>query len=303
MALRRWGFPLERLQVLLWLVGALVIATTGRPQGGLLRVLRDWVPLGLVLAAYDLSRGVADTLGMPVQMASLVDVERWMFGWSTGGSVPTVWAQQHLGPYTGPVRWWEVPVALAYLSHFMVAFALLAYLWARDRRQFTAFRNRFLTLTALGLLTYVLVPAAPPWMASRAGLIGRVQRVGLRGMETFGLDTGGALVNYGARFGNAVAALPSLHAGWSALVAMFAARLLPRWTWPLLAVYPLLMGVSLVISGEHYVIDVLLGYLYAAAVMVGWAWWDRRAAARRRPLVGGGVDAADVRYGRRRSPL
>lgn len=278
-AVARRGFPLERAQVLLWVMGALVIATTGRPGGGVARVLRDWVPLGLLLAAYDLSRGVADTLGMPIQMASLVDIERFLFGWALGGDVPTVWAQAHLGPYSGPARWWEVPVALVYLSHFVATFALLAVLWATNRQRFRAFRDRFLTLTAAGLATYVLLPGAPPWMASDADLIGPVRRVGLRGLSPLGLHTADALVRYGARFGNAVAALPSLHAGWAALISLFLCRSAGRRWWPLLLAYPLWMGAALVISGEHYIVDVLLGYAYAGAVMWGWSLLDRRRAA------------------------
>lgn len=269
------GFPLERAQVLLWLMGALLIATAGQPGGGARHILRDWAPLGLLLAAYDLSRGVADTLGMPVQLWSLADLERRLFGWALDGEVPAAWAQAQLGPYTGATRWWEVPVALVYLSHFVAAFALLGVLWARDRPGFRAFRGRFLTLTAAGLATYILLPAAPPWMASEAGLIGPTRRVGLRGLDPLGLHTADALVNYGARFGNPVAALPSLHAGWSALVALaLCSRVRRRW-WPLLLAYPAWMGVALVISGEHYVVDVLLGYLYAGAVMAGWARCER----------------------------
>jgi hypothetical protein len=282
-AVATWGFPLERAQVLLWLMGALFIATAGRPGGGALRILRDWVPLGLVLAAYDLSRGLADTLGMPVQVGSLARLERGLFGWALGGDVPTVWAQARLGPYVGPARWWEVPVALVYLSHFVVAFAVLGWLWVRDRPAFRAFRGRFLALTAAGLATYVLLPAAPPWMAADAGLIGRVRRVGLRGLQPLGLETADALVRYGARFGNPVAALPSLHAGWSALVALFVCTRVRRRWWPLVAAYPLWMGAALVMSGEHYVVDVLLGYLYAGVVMVAWAAWDRSRAHRRPP--------------------
>ncbi len=276
---RRHGVPLERLQVLLWIAGGLVIATTGRPDGGPLRILRDWLPIALLLAAYDLSRGVADTLGMPLQMSSVVRIEKLI----SFGRVPTVVAQQHLGPYDGPARWWEVPVAASYLSHFVVVFVVMAVLWALDRAHFRRYRNALLALTALGLATYILLPAAPPWLASRNGLIGPVERVGLRGMELFGLNTAGAMMRYGARFGNAVAALPSLHAGWATFTCLWFARLVRRRWWPLLAVYPLVMGVSLVISGEHYVVDVLLGYLYAAAGVAAAvrveAWWAARRAA------------------------
>ena len=52
---------------------------------------------------------------------------------------------------------------------------------------------------------------------------------------------------------------------------------------PLLALYPLAMGLTLIATGEHYFFDVALGWLYAGAVMAGWAWWENRAASRRRP--------------------
>lgn len=275
------GFPLERAQVLAWIIGGLLILTVvraGSPRTiakNSLLVLWAWVPLGLALAAYDLSRGVADTLGMPVQMRSLASVERFLFG----GTIPTVWLQERLGPFEGPVRWWEVPMTMAYLSHFVTAFAVLGVLWARNREAFRAFRGRFLTLTAAGLATYMLLPGAPPWMASDNDLIGPVQRVGLRGMDVLGLDLAQSLIVYGARFGNQVAALPSLHAGWSTIIAWFLAERSPRWARPLLAAYPLWMGFSLVVAGEHYVVDVLLGYLYAGVVAYGWRLWERRSAS------------------------
>jgi membrane-associated phospholipid phosphatase len=42
-------------------------------------------------------------------------------------------------------------------------------------------------------------------------------------------------------------------------------------------------------TGEHYFFDVLIGWIYAGAVMGAWAWWERRrervtARGRSRPL-------------------
>jgi len=33
-------------------------------------------------------------------------------------------------------------------------------------------------------------------------------------------------------------------------------------------------------TGEHYFFDVLLGWLYAGAVMLAWGWWERRQEAK-----------------------
>jgi hypothetical protein len=55
-----------------------------------------------------------------------------------------------------------------------------------------------------------------------------------------------------------------------------------RW-WPLLLAYPLAMTFTLVYSGEHYVIDVLVGWAYVGLTFLvvglaerGWAAWRAR---------------------------
>ena len=54
-----------------------------------------------------------------------------------------------------------------------------------------------------------------------------------------------------------------------------------RWR-PLLVAYPIGMGLSLIYLGEHYLIDILLGWVYAAVAvyLVDWGlerWAQRRA--------------------------
>jgi membrane-associated phospholipid phosphatase len=48
----------------------------------------------------------------------------------------------------------------------------------------------------------------------------------------------------------------------------------------LLLLYPLAMGVALMATGEHYFFDVLLGWIYAGAVMAAWSWWEARPSRR-----------------------
>lgn len=43
------------------------------------------------------------------------------------------------------------------------------------------------------------------------------------------------------------------------------------------------MALTLIATGEHYVFDVLLGWLYAGLVMAAWAWWERRRTAPQGP--------------------
>jgi membrane-associated phospholipid phosphatase len=61
---------------------------------------------------------------------------------------------------------------------------------------------------------------------------------------------------------------------------------------PLLLLYPLAMGLTLMATGEHYFFDVALGWIYAGAVMAGWGWWERRRGL---PTGAGGDRSPEVK--------
>jgi membrane-associated phospholipid phosphatase len=79
---------------------------------------------------------------------------------------------------------------------------------------------------------------------------------------------------------NPVAAMPSLHTAFALFVVVFFLPAIRRRWWPLLLLYPLAMTFTLVYTGEHYLIDVLVGWAYVGAtfVVVGRAerWWRTR---------------------------
>jgi membrane-associated phospholipid phosphatase len=97
-------------------------------------------------------------------------------------------------------------------------------------------------------------------------------------------ETGEGLVNL-------VAAMPSLHAAYPAMLLLFFWND-GRWWRIGLALYTLAMGFSLVYGGEHFVIDVLVGWLYAgiayAAVCVAAPALRRAVAVRRGTADRGG---------------
>jgi membrane-associated phospholipid phosphatase len=68
-------------------------------------------------------------------------------------------------------------------------------------------------------------------------------------------------------------------------------RLGRRWR-PLLVAYPIGMGLSLVYLGEHYMIDILLGWVYAGAtiLIVNWGF-ERWVEPRRNGLPARAVSA------------
>lgn len=265
-----YGIPVQRELVVAWVCGALLCASIGRPPRQIAQLVVDWLPIVLILAAYDLTRGAADGLGMPIHFQEMIDFDRVVFF----GETPTEWLQDRLYE-PGVVNWWDVVFTVVYTSYFIVPFALAGVLWARDHAAFLRFTRRLVSLALAGLATYILFPAAPPWMAGEMGMIGEVHRTTAKGWEVLGTGTAG-LFSEGQASVNLVAAVPSLHCAFTALVAFFLwGRVRPRLR-PLLLLYPLAMSVTLMATGEHYFFDVVLGWLYAGGVLAAWGAWERR---------------------------
>jgi membrane-associated phospholipid phosphatase len=279
-----YGIPAQRELVVIWTCGALACASLGRHPRQIVRLVVDWLPLVVVLSAYDFTRGAADSLGIGVHVHPMIDFDRALFF----GATPTEWLQAHLDR-PGAIGWWNVAFTLTYTSYFIVPFAVAGFLWARDRLAFLRFRMRLVLLALAGLATYVAFPAAPPWMAAQMGLLEGVHRTTSDGWAVLGGGTA-ELFSEGQAAVNLVAAVPSLHAAFSALVAAFLwPRVRPRLRW-LLPLYPLAMGLALIATGEHYFFDVLLGWLYAGAVMAGCGRWERRRSRSPRLEALGGAD-------------
>jgi hypothetical protein len=269
-----YGIPVQRELVILWTCGALACVSIGRPPREILQLVLDWLPIVAVLWVYDLTRGAADTMGIGVHYHTMIDFDSFVFG----GETPTAWLQARLYE-PAVVKWWDVLFTVVYTSYFIVPFALAGYFWARDRLAFKRFVRRLVTLSLAGLATYILFPAAPPWLAGEMGMIEEVHRSTGKGWEVIGVGTA-SLFSRGQAGSNLVAAVPSLHTAIVTLVALFLwGRVRRRWLRPLLLLYPLLMGLTLMATGEHYFFDVALGWLYAGAVMAAWTWWERRQEA------------------------
>lgn len=271
------GIPVDRLGLIAWIFGALIVWCLGRGWRTSARAVLDWLPFTAVLYAYDLTRGMADTLGMPVHITGPVIADQVLFF----GELPTVWLQNQF--YTpGQVHWYDFVVSFVYITHFLATPLVAGVLWVRNRDLWVAFTVRVVLLAVAGLTTYVLYPAAPPWYAARDGVIEPVDRISSLGFNELGLTKAAALIDTGQSMANLVAAVPSLHTAYAALIAAFFFRRTRGWWRALLVVYPVLMGAVLVYSGEHYVIDVLLGYLYVAGVLLAvpavGRWWARRRA-------------------------
>lgn len=273
------GVPLDRIGQTGWILAGIIAARIGRPWQEHVRVLVDWLPMLAALVLYDYTRGIADNLDRPVLVGGLADAERWLFN----GTMPTVWLQEHLFD-PAAVHWWDVAVSIVYFSHFVVPWALAAVFYIRSRqRLWTPYIRRVLMLSYAGLITYILVPAAPPWYASYVGEIQEyVDRIATRGWGPLGLHSADRWLSSAQADVNQVAALPSLHSAFALLVTVALWPFVRHWIGRvLLACFPVAMAFTLVYGGEHYVMDVLAGWLYVAVVVLIATAWERWRATRR----------------------
>jgi membrane-associated phospholipid phosphatase len=269
-----WGFPASRDRWLIWVIAGLLLVSVGRPNG-VARLAIDFLPVIAFLYAYDLLRGAADKLQNHVYTLPQLRVDEWLFG----GTAPTITLQRWLWT-SGHPHFWDYVAVLVYLTYFVVPITVAAVLWYRSRPLFKRFVSLWIGLSFAGLVTYALYPASPPWMASQQGFLPHVVRITPKMTRALGADL--SRVMGSQSYVNRVAAVPSLHAATALLIALFFWSRTTRWRW-LLALYPVAMAVSLVYLGEHYVSDILLGWIYAVVVFfVGGRLYDRWQARRAR---------------------
>lgn len=266
------GVPFDRANQIIIIVTAALAFSVGT-QTGPLRIFADWIPFFLLLYAYDFSRGAADQLGRQVLVQEIYDIELSWFGIS--GQIPTVWLQQRLyNP--SEVQIWEALVALIYVSHFVVPWAIIGTLYIRNHDLWRKFARRIILISIAALVTYILLPAAPPWFAAREGIGEEVLRISTRGWSILGVPIAGQIISLGQGVVNQVAAIPSLHAGMAILISIFFWRRSRLNMKVLLTFYMSGMVFALVYGGEHYIFDALLGGIYALGIEYSCRLWERR---------------------------
>jgi membrane-associated phospholipid phosphatase len=256
-----FDIPLSRAIVVPWVLAGVLAFSIAQPKQWLRGVVFDWLPFLAVLFAYDVLRGLADGL-LTTHVLPQLDADQDLFG----GTAPTVWLQDHLYHGAAHLRWYDYGAWGVFLTHFYATIVLAGVLWLVAREHFRRWMGMVSLLAVMGFVTYVLFPAAPPWLASETGHLPATHRIA---SDVFHHVPGFApLFDSGRTLANDVAAMPSLHAGYALLVALFLWPFVPgRWR-PLLALYPLAMAFSLVYMGEHYFTDVLAGWTYATIAYV-----------------------------------
>lgn len=172
-------------------------------------------------------------------------------------------------------------------AHFVVTLSLLGWLWWRRADLYRPLRNSLVLVNLLAFLVFWLYPVAPPRMLS--GFTDVVAST-----HAIGSWHTGALASQA----NQLAAMPSLHIAWALWCTIALWRLSPRaWVRALAVLYPCLTAAAVLMTGNHFVLDIIAGALVMALALA-----LVELVARRRAGRGGAILQARARIAKSGNP-
>ena len=214
--------------------------------------------LAVLYGAYELVRGFGseDWAAARAHTADIVALERRL----------NLFVEQDIQDLAGVLPGVPALLGLLYVAlHFAGTAGVLIWVHHRRPHAFPFLRTTLIVSTALALAGYVLYPAAPPRLAN----LGFADTVSTHTGLNLSSDLLGSLYN-------PIAAVPSLHFGYSLIVGVAVAQLASRrWLRRVGAAYPGLMLLIIVATGNHFLFDAVAGGLVVAA---GWFVASRLAA-------------------------
>lgn len=183
---------------------------------------------------------------------------------------------------------------LAYAVYLPQFFGVLVALFAVKSPRAERMAWTFFALNALGVLVYILYPAAPPWyvmahgfgpadLAARGNAAGAARFDALLGIHFF--------EGFYARNPNPFGAMPSLHTAYPTAALWQVWHRGVRWRVPA-ALFTGLIGFSAVYLSHHYIMDVMAGVAAACVACAAvdgmvrvWAKNLQAAGSVRPPVV------------------
>ncbi len=155
-----------------------------------------------------------------------------------------------------PVSQLAVPMSFWYASlHYLVTPAVLVFLFVRHRAEYPRARNAIVIGSAIGLACYVLWPTAPPRLMPGGAYLDTLvstSDVGWWSGQT-------SLPNGLGQMANELAAMPSLHVGWTVWVAWAVWRHTGVVGRILAVLYSAGTTLVVIATGNHWVLDAVAG--------------------------------------------
>ena len=219
-------------------------------------------PLLLKEVIFDSLRYIPFDWLQPIHVAQPYLLERSLFGVTCGGSLVLI--NECMMAYASGFG--DLLFGLTYHLLEPIAYLSLILLWKlHSMEKAQSYATAFLLMNLFAFVTYLFYPAAAPWYVNLHGFAPPVAGIlgdpaGLSRLDSL-LGTSLSANIYGASpfvFG----AIPSMHAGITMMSLLYFLHLKKRWSIGM-GTYVVVMWVGALYLQHHYLIDVLLGILYA----------------------------------------
>ncbi len=185
-----------------------------------------------------------------------------------------------------PHDWALMAVNWIYIwGHWPVIAATLVWLYRTRPLDYLLLRNALFLSGAIGLVIFVTYPVAPPRLLP-SGYVDTVTELS----TSYRVLQPPSLVNK-------YAALPSLHVGWNLLIGLAVYRTnANRLAKVFCVVSPVAMVAAVVLTGNHYVIDAILGAVVALTGLALALWLTPKLAMGTRARRSTRIHQSDPRH-------
>jgi len=221
--------------------------------------LRNSVFCISMLLTYEALQG---TIGMMVNGSnalSLAPVDLALFGYSFTAAVQNFFASPTV----------TMIATVFYSFHVYLVVAAMIFFWFACRRVYRGYTYSLILTSYLALITFAVVPTAPPWFS---GVAANLLNDGVKMLP----NSFSTLEQIFLGAADKLAAFPSLHAAYATLFAAYSIKLDPKIGFISI---PLLLGIlfSTLYLGQHYLIDLIAGIAYAMLAFFVVEWLLKRS--------------------------
>ncbi|HSW78436.1 MAG TPA: phosphatase PAP2 family protein [Candidatus Babeliales bacterium] len=210
-------------------------------------------PFVALMMVYESFRSIVPHLNSRVNYSLAPKVDQTLFR-----RLPTRTLQDWL--WKGHTSWYDIALYIPYLLFFIIPLLFAIIVWKTKAGYYWQVVATYLVVFFGSFLTFLLFPAAPPWLAYQNNYIDPIVRISSNVWASLGIKDFPSLYSHIAA--NPVAAVPSLHAACATLLSIFAFKIYGRRWGAFSVIYPASIYLGVVYEGEHYVFDVMCGALY-----------------------------------------
>jgi inositol phosphorylceramide synthase catalytic subunit len=256
-------------------------------------------PLAMTAILYDSMRFVKD-IGVNPERIHVCDLrahELALFGVNTAGGRITL--QDYFLAHSSSVA--DLYFAVPYGTFIYISVLFAVYLFWKDITALQRYTWTFFFMNVAAFATYHIYPAAPPWYYHLThNCLADMTQHASEGVHLAHVDAMIGFAYFHAFYGRSMdvfGAVPSLHVAYPLLILWEGWRLFGPLRRAAAIVFAASMCCAAVYLDHHYVIDVLLGLVYATTIYL----FFRALFARRdrvRASAGGATLASPVGEGR-----